>query len=69
MPRSKKLYLKDIRSALGSVNNILNQPDAELTLHEVRAAASQTMQAASELFKLAGSMDAQQEHPGEEPKT
>lgn len=67
MARSKMLYLKSIRSALGSVNSVLDTPDEELTLHEIRGAATQAMQAAGELFKLAGAMDATQDHPGQEP--
>lgn len=51
------LYWKSIRSSLDQANKLVQTPLTDITLQEVRAAATQAMQAAIELHQLAGAMD------------
>lgn len=50
---SKERWLKDAKSHLQQAKDILGD-DSALTLSELKAAAMQAQQAASELWKLAG---------------
>ncbi len=52
MSFNKQLILKNVRAALRQAQDIVDVEDA--TYEEVKAAAVQANQAASELFKLSG---------------
>lgn len=61
MARNKKLLIKDVKDDLTAANHILNSVDEveKLTFEEIKAAAASATQAATNLHRLAGMLDAE----------
>lgn len=59
MARNKQLLMKEIKGALEQAQHILVTPVEDLTYQEIQSAASSAAQAAAQLYRLAGQVDAE----------
>lgn len=62
MSRNKKFLMKEIQGDLASAMHVSSTPVEEMTFQEATTAGNAAMQAARNLWRLAGMLDVENDH-------